>query len=155
MGLRRTMRHNFWLLVMGFHRTMRRHLAGTVRLHTLVRLPLRVLALVLVRVRLLAVLVVLVVVVAQEQVDTLSGHGALVSSHEHRCLGRALAVFNHSPFRKCNCSTVMTTAAACVPSDLQTLALQLQYSSYRCGLIGGLVWRGSTSGDWRVWLVQC
>ena len=125
MGFHRTMRHNFWLLVMGVHRTMRRHLAGTVRLHILVRLSLLVRVLVLVRARLL-VRVLVLVMVTQEQVDTPSGHGARVRSHGHRCLGRALAVCHHSTCRKYNRCTVTTTAAACAPSDLQTLALQLQ-----------------------------
>jgi hypothetical protein len=101
-------RHNFSLMVMGFHHTMRRHLAETVRLHMLVRLSLLVRVLVRARVlRVLMVLVVVLVMVTQELVDTPSGHGALVCSHEHRSLGKALAVSNHSPFRKCNLCTVI------------------------------------------------
>ena len=80
----------------------------------LVRLSLLVRVLVLVRVlRVLMVLVVVLVMVTQELVDTPSGHGAPVCSHKHRSLGKALAVSNHSPFRKCNLCTVIHLYRCC------------------------------------------
>jgi hypothetical protein len=91
----------------------------------------------LMKVRLLVVLVVVMLMVTQGQVDTPSGHGALVCPHALPILERSLVMCHHSPSRRCNRGTVTMAAAACAPSDLQTLALQLQHSSYRCGLIGG------------------
>ena len=93
----------------------------------------------LMKVRLLVVLVVvmLIMMVTQGQVDTPSSHGALVCPHALPIPERSLVMCHHSPSRRCNRGTVMMAAAACAPSDLQTLALQLQHSIYRCGLIGG------------------
>jgi hypothetical protein len=76
-------------------------------------------------VRLLVVLVVVMLMVTQEQVDTPSGHGALVCSHALPILERSLVMCHHSPPRSCNRGTVTMPAAACASSDLQTLALQL------------------------------
>ena len=106
------------LLVMDFRRTMRRHLAATVGQQVLAWMVVRLL-------------------VIQMQVDTLSGHGALVRSRDNRYLERAL-VCHHSPFRKCN-RCMVTTADPCARSDLQTLVLhpkcRLMQLGFMCGLM--------------------
>ena len=92
---------------------MRRHLAQTVR--TLVRLLVLVELRLLLLVRLLLIVLVtvalMVMLVVQMQVDTLSGHGALVRSREHRCLGREPVLCHHSPFRRCSRRMVLAAAA--------------------------------------------
>ena len=74
-------------MVVGFRRTMRRHLVETV-----------------------------LAWVAVMQVDTLSAHGALVRSRDSRYLERAI-VCHHSPFRTCNRRMGLQTLARSVSID--------------------------------------